>query len=201
MKNCSLIKCSNFTRLLEDILAVNNDSFKINMMAPDDSLKMNVIAPVISQSYLHPRYPYGRCINLGPGFRMRKDDTNAIVFSITTENNETEKEYAQVYFQDPINGALILPTEFEMKGDQLKIPIKAQNSFRKFKTKISKFQHIEGDPNFECQTYTEDYTYAKCIENEISSIFHELIGCHPPLISEKRDKMCNKQFDLSRTGK
>ena len=175
MKNCTLIKCSNFTRLLEDILAVNNDSFKINMMAPDDSLKMNVIAPVISQSYLHPRYPM-EGVSRGPGFRMRKNDTNAILFSITSENNENGKEYAQVYFQDPINGALILPTEFEMKGDQLKIPIKAQSLFRKFKTKISKFQHIEGDPNFECQTYTEDYTYANCIG--IFKLFKKLKYCN-----------------------
>ena len=165
-------------------------------MVNDTSLMVNVTFPVISQSFLRPRYPYGRCFNLGPGIRMRNNKFDVIEMTIKPEKNENEKEYAQVYFQDPINGAQILPKDFEMKGDPLKIPIKAENLFKKFKIKISKYQHVEADPDFDCQPYTVDYTYTDCIEKEIASKYHELIGCHPPLISEKRDKMCNKTFDL-----
>ena len=74
----------------------------------------------------------------------------------------------------------MLPKEFEMKEDQLKISIDSKNLVTKFKLKISKFQHFEGYPKLDCQTYTADSTYTNCIEKEIASKFHKSIGCHPP---------------------
>ena len=106
-------KCLNSIRLLEDILTVNNDSFKIN------------VTPKIDQSFLRPRYPYERCINYGPGIRKRNRTVNVIEFSSISGN--TENENIQLYFQDPVNGAQILPKEFEMK---------AQKIFKEFRTKI-----------------------------------------------------------------
>ena len=74
--------------------------------------------------------------------------------------------------------------------------MKPQGFLRKFKTNLSKYQQIEGDSKFDCEHYDENKTYNDCIENEIVTTFHEPIGCHPPLISEKKEKMCNKTFSL-----
>ena len=71
--------------------------------------------------------------------------------------------------------------------------------YTKFKTKISKFCHVEHDPKFDCKSYYENATYNDCIEKEVRIRFHELIGCHPPLISDKRDKMCNKTFNSTQS--
>ena len=84
-----------------------------------------------------------------------------------------------------------------MKADSLNIPIKPIRLFKKFKTKISKYQHEEGDPKFDCKNYDEETTYNSCIEDELTAQFKDLIGCHPPLISDKIEKMCNNTFNLS----
>ena len=103
----------------------------------------------------------------------------------------------QFKFHDPINGAQFIPREFEMKGSPISAKIKPQNSFRKFKTRISKFDHVEGDPNYKCKTYTEKKPYNDCIEKELMTKFHSLLGCHPPLISQNRHKICDKTFNLT----
>ena len=85
-----------------------------------------------------------------------------------------------------------------MKGDAIKIDTKPQKKVRKFQTKIFKSEHVKCDPNFDCEDNSAENTYGQCIEAELVSKMHHLIGCHPPLISEKGEGIFNETFNLSR---
>ena len=146
----------------------------------------------MNTSFLYPTYPRGRCINLGP--EMRHRDQPVIKFYILELKDE---ENIQIFFQDPINGAQLLPNQFQMRGDSVEIGTDQSGLYKKYKTKISKFQHPEGDPKFDCKNYCKNETYNDCIENELVKKFQKLLGCHPPLISEKKEKMCNTTFNMS----
>ena len=87
---------------------------------------------------------------------------------------------------------------FEMKGVAITIDTKPEKKLRKFQTKISKSEHVKGDPNYECENYSKGYTYGQCIEAELVSKMHDLIGCHSPLISEKGEGICNETFNLTK---
>ena len=86
---------------------------------------------------------------------------------------------------------------FEMKGDVIKIETKPKGQLIKFK-KITVFKHVADDPNFECENYSEENNYNRCIEEEIVSKFNDLIGCHPPFISVKKEGSCNRTFNLTK---
>merc|ERR1712098_251904 len=102
--------------------------------------------------------------------------------SITPNGNITKDQSIQVIFNHPVTGAWIIPKDFQLKGDPIKAKLKPQNLFSKFKTKIRKFDNVQGDPSFECKTYSKKDTYNDCIEKELPERFHSLVGCHPPLI-------------------
>ena len=179
------MNCLYGYRMLEDILTVKEDSSFLKIKDPQVQL-----------NFEKPGYPSGRCANLGPGIRNMNKTAEFTWFIL--ESNFAINENVEVFFQDPINGAQLLPTDFEMEGDAVEVQIKPYGNLRKFKTRISKFQHVKGDPKFDCENYDENRTYNDCIENELVTKFHELIGCHPPLISKKKEKICNKTFSLSR---
>ena len=147
--------------------------------------------------YEFPVYPYGRCVNLGAEFR-KKQKFDYKIFSILQQSNSADDHRVQVFFSHPVTGAWIIPKDFELIGDSIRTKIKPGNLFSKFKTKIRKFDNVEGDPHFECRNYNENETYNDCIEKELMEKFHRLVGCHPPLISRVEDKMCRKMFNLSK---
>ena len=170
---------------MEDILTVKKDSALLKMGYPE-----------VEINFEKANYPHGRCVNLGPGMRNINKTEDYVRISWFSPNNYEKHENIEVFFKDPINGAQLLPIDFEMKGDAIEAPIKPYGFLRKYKTKISKYQHIKGDSKFDCEHYDENETYNDCIENELITTFYQLIGCHPPLISEKKERMCNKTFSL-----
>ena len=111
--------------------------------------------------------------------------------------NSTERSYAQVVYKDTVNGNDLIPIGFEQKGDAIKIKTKPQHKLLKVRTKISVFEHVKDDPQYDCEDYSENNTYSDCIREEIVSKFKNLLGCHPPLISRKNG-YCNKKFNMTK---
>ena len=70
---------------------------------------------------------------------------------------------------------------------------------RAFKTKISRSQHVQGDPLFDCSVYSKDNSYNDCLQNEINELLTEGIGCLPPLYTPDLNNLCNQKFNLSAT--
>ena len=69
--------------MLDDILTVNCDSKIIKIEKPE-----------VDITFMKPRYPYGRCLNLGPGIRKKNNAVNIIKFDITPDDyaNETSNK-------------------------------------------------------------------------------------------------------------
>ena len=67
-----------------------------------------------------------------------------------------------------------------------------------YKTKISKSQHVQGDPQVDCNVYTPENSYNDCIEKEIHQFFaNSPIGCQPPLWTQNISSMCDQKFNFS----
>ena len=70
---------------------------------------------------------------------------------------------------------------------------------RKYKIKISRSEHVQGDPLLDCKVYTEENSYNDCLQSEINERFIKEIGCLPPPFTPDLDNMCNERFNLSRS--
>ena len=97
---------------------------------------------------------------------------------------------------DRANSAKLYPDELEMLGSQIRIRPEAELST--YKTKISRSQHVQGDPQLDCSVYTLENSYNDCIQNEIHKLFaNSPIGCQPPLYTQDLNRMCNQKFNFS----
>ena len=122
-----------------------------------------------------PSYQNGRCLNLGPAIRQSNVTLKYLWFYLVSENIPEYFEQVKVVFQDPINGRVLLPIVFEIKGDEVNIDTKPEKKLRKFQTKISQSEHVKGDPNYDCEDYSEENTYGQCIEAELVSKTHTIL--------------------------
>ena len=150
---------------MENILAVKN---KVTLIK-------NVDGTQLKWTLNKPTYQNGRCLNLGPAIRKSNVTRDILRFQLVSENIPENVERVKVVFQDPINGGGLLPIVFEMKGDAITIDTKPEKKRRKFQTKISKSEHVKGDPNYDCEDYSEENTYGQCIEAELVSKTHTIL--------------------------
>ena len=49
----------------------------------------------------------------------------------------------------------------------------------------------------ECDEYTPYNTYNDCIQKELFGSFENILGCHPPLLAQEPEKICNGRFNLT----
>ena len=170
-------------RVVEDLVIVKENHVVIRNLKPNITLE-----------YRPPNYPFGRCINLGPGIRAYNTTLKNISFELET----TLDSYVSILYKDPISGDDLIPYGFESKRDSTKIKTSNKNQLTKLRTTISLFEHVEGDPKYDCENYSIEDTYKKCMEEELVEKFHKLIYCHPPLISWRKQGVCNNKFDLNK---
>ena len=159
-----------------------------------------MLEPNIELSFNNPSYPFGRCINLGPGIRALNKTVEHVYFDVM-KNNVSLPAKVQVLYKDPINGDVLKPMSFPMQGDSIKIETKPKSHFKKYKTKISLFEHVQGDPKFDCKHYSKEKSYGKCLEKELVAMFQNLLGCHPPFLTTRKKGVCNQKFNLTKEDK
>ena len=90
--------------------------------------------------------------------------------------NETALKDAHIrlYFIERTSSLKIYPDENDMAGDPLDVPIHNDHRYvHRYKIKISRSQHIQGDPLMECGEYTADKSYNDCIQNELFVFFYQ----------------------------
>ena len=96
---------------------------------------------------------------------------------------------------DTANSPHLYPDEMEMVGSP--ILLGPERSYHMFQTKISKSEHVYDDPLFDCDVYTDENSFDKCLRKDIEELFVKELGCQPPYLSENKDNMCNKKFNVS----
>ena len=101
----------------------------------------------------------------------------------------------KVFLMDKASSPQFYKDELEMEGDPIEIPF--EPGLYVFKTKISKSEHVLGDPLFDCAVYTANNSFDNCRKKEVMDIFEREIGCQPPPIADDKDKMYNKKFEFS----
>ena len=90
-----------------------------------------------------------------------------------------------------------------MQGSPIRMGIKVNNSPPSshykliYKIKISRSYHVPGDSHQDCTEYRRNQTYNDCVQDEISNVFLQAIGCVPPLLAKNTSDMCDKVFNLT----
>ena len=146
-------------------------------------------------------WPIGRCFSISPP--SIPGNMNIGMNTLFLHFNETALKslgdvHIRLYFMDKASSLRIYPDENDMAGDPLDVPIHSDHKYvHRYKIKISRSQHTQGDPLIECSEYTPEKSYNDCIENELFASFENILGCHPPLLAQDPNKMCNGRQNLS----
>ena len=80
-------------------------------------------------------------------------------------------------------------------GDQIETRLEPKSLT--YRTRISKSEHVTGDPLFDCTVYTTDNSYDDCIRSELKDLFQNEIACQPPNFANNRNETCNQKFNVS----
>ena len=158
---------------------------------------IKILDPKVKLDYEYLSYPFGRCINLGPGIRSLNKTVDIIEFDVV-KNNFSVGSKIQINYKDPINDGFLNPVSFEMEGYLINVETDPKSHFKKYTTKLSISDHVFGDPKFDCIAYSEENSYTRCLEEDLIKKFHNLIGCHPPIISRMKEGLCKKTFNISK---
>ena len=185
--------------ILEDVFMVNDELIKNGTVISQAYYTGNhydIIEREIKSRTLV--YPFGNCISISPP--NTRQHFLYLFFNETVFDslNLTSVKF-RTFFMDKISSLQLYPNEMEMMGDEIKksLTLGEPNQVRSYKIKITRFQHVKGDPDFDCFEYTKDKTYNDCVQNEVLDLFNKTIGCHPPLLVKDPSRMCNRKFNVS----
>ena len=186
--------------ILEEALIVSDTQFI--RWAAYYNLNHNVEAKVGMRTLT---YPLGRCLSISPSPIHRNISNtmfNTLYLDFKESVLEKYKNYRDfkimIYFMDNTNSLKIYPNEDDIVGSPLKVSLAGLSNFDStYKTKISRSQHVEGDPLFQCTGYTLNNSYNDCIQNELLESFHHILGCQPPLLENDPSRLCDVRFNFS----
>ena len=112
----------------------------------------------------------GRCIFISPP--LIATDSHRLWVRFNTAAFDQYKLSCfklNIYLMDKANSPHWNPDLMEMVGDR--IFVAPEPSWYTYQTRISRNEHVEGDPLFDCAIYTKNDTYDMCIRKEIEALF------------------------------
>ena len=189
--------------ILEDILTLKRDMTLFKAWYTGDDLHGDKY--IANISYTKPTYPIGRCFVVSP-FQIKPKNIETMVVLIPAIYSGFVAEFKpslNVHLDDPANSIQVYPQGFQMHGSRIKMRLKAnisqQSSYYKFiyKIKISRSYHVPGDSHQDCTEYSINQTYNDCVQDEISNVFLQAIGCVPPLLAKNTNATCNRVLNLT----
>ena len=185
--------------ILDDILVVDSQGHNVNSSMLWNSFTEDHVDFVPAEMKLRTlALPFGRCVSFSFPSTPRNLSSLHIGFSHTAfQKSNIRSDKVRVFFMDKVNSVQVYPNELEMIGDPIKFQIRKPSSTISFRTKISRFKHVQEDPLLQCAVYTTDNSYNDCIQEELLGLIEEEIGCHPPLLAKDEKRMCNKRFNVS----
>ena len=185
--------------ILEDVLMVNNELIKNGTILHGANYTENYYdwtnGDVKSKTLF---YPFGNCMSISPPKAAQNFLFLRFNEAVFDSLNLTSVKF-RTFFMDKANSLQLYPNVMEMTGDVIKksLTLGEPNQLRSYKIKITKSQHVQGDPNFDCFEYTKNETYNDCVQNEVLDLFNKTIGCDPPLLVKDPSRMCNRKFNVS----
>ena len=188
----------------------SSDILEEMLLFPD---RQELFAPWFSTENFHDYYwsnvtfrrlmfPLGRCMFVSPlSFNRTQSRKTFNRFGLEINNSAFDQAMLsslrlRVFLMDHANSPHLYPDQLEMEGDPIEFPF--QPGYFIFKTKISKSEHVLGDPLYNCAAYTANNSFDDCRKREMMEPFEMEIGCQPPPIAIDEDKMCNKMFNFSK---
>ena len=96
---------------------------------------------------------------------------------------------------DKANSDYLYPNLMDLEGHPISIGL--DKTTNRYQTRISRFEHVEGDSLFDCATYTVQNSFDKCIKKDLEKLFAKKLGCQPPYLSENLNNTCDKKFNVS----
>ena len=145
-------------------------------------------------------FPFGRCLSFSSPPSPTHLSSLYVAFNNTAfQMSNITSDKVRVFYMDKVNSVQVYPNELEMMGDSIELKIRepSTSSAISFKTKVSRFEHVQEDPLFQCAVYTKENSYNDCIQDELLDLIEEEIGCQPPLLAKDQKRMCNKRFNVS----
>ena len=96
---------------------------------------------------------------------------------------------------DKTNSPNLFVNLMDLVGDTIYVGL--EHSVYTWQARISRSEHVEADPLFDCAVYTKHSSYDKCIRKELEELFIQELGCLPPMLSENLTCTCDRKFNLS----
>ena len=97
---------------------------------------------------------------------------------------------------DKANSPLQYPDEMEMDGNQIEVPL--QSRYYVYRTKISKSEHVLGEPLFDCAVYTVNNSMIVLKKKKITFLKKNLDASHL-LCLKMTIKSATEDFNSPRT--
>ena len=147
--------------ILEEALIVKKEHIKSSKFirkATYRSSRNRGEKPEISLRMLS--WPFGRCFSIKPPALQEHMSSVAnrlvLVFNKTVLKRYEDLQ-VRLFLMDKTNSLNIYPDQNDMAGDPLKVQF--DNYIHKYKTRISRSQHVQGDPLVKCEEYTPARSY------------------------------------------
>ena len=151
-------------------------------------------------------YPYGRCQLVKPP-RIKGISWISLILNsptISKLTTEIQGDFSLNFLlMDPVNSPLVFPTNFQMKGSEMKVQLKTPSKktllkgWHPYLVKISQSRHVKDDPRYGCREYSLNDSYGNCVKKEWKGRFLKMLNCTPPmLLDSDTSQMCDKRFDL-----
>ena len=99
-------------------------------------------------------YPIGRCISISSPPSPRHLNTLYVGFNQTAfQFSKITSDKVRALFMDKTDSLLLYPNDLEMMGERIEMTIMGPLSTISYKTKVSRWKHVQGDPLFHCEVY------------------------------------------------
>ena len=146
--------------------------------------------------------PLGRCMVISPPSQKNsghfKPDSLRMAYSDAfVKHLNFSSAKLRVFFMDNRNSPKYNLDNMEMVGDQIEIGPEQNRTISSFRTRISRSEHVTGDPLFDCALYTEDNSFEDCIKKDFKKTFETTFGCQPPPFTDDIRNICNQKFNFS----
>ena len=141
-----------------------------------------------------PIYPYGQCCKLIKSRAAEKNLIFKIIIDLLLNSQARRVGTFKVLLSDEETSSRFKRHRFNIRGASLHTSEK--DGANKFMIRIHQEKHLAEDRNFPCRNYKFG-EYDRCLEEEYSRQFIEIINCTLPWVSDRESLWCSNNLNIS----
>ena len=181
----------NGMKLLDDAVTMKmSDSFPTVKLFYKVGDEYAIVAA--NYSITRPLFPFGRCVQ----FSLPTSSEGGFLFLLYLTdqlNNTLSHSGYKIILMDSIGSSVLKYVDQQMTGDSIKA-LQNRKGYARFSVKISKKKNIENNPNAICYSYSQDFSFDQCLLEQFTSKSTQCLGCVPPWLFKKDERVCNHSF-------